>query len=109
MKRQPAQLRQKQTARRRPKKDGCRPQPPFTVDVVDQFAGADEDGYGTTGRFDTLEAAIAEARRITEEAIKSAGSYRRWEGMGDAGLVYDATGKLVWDGIKFAAAEQSQS
>ena len=84
------------------------PQRPFTVDVVDQFAGADEDGYGTVGPFGTLQAAIAEARRITEEAIESAGSYRQWEGMGDAGLVYDATGKLLWNGVKVADAEHSK-
>jgi hypothetical protein len=89
-------------------KRGHRPEPPFTVDIVDQFTGADEDAYGTVGRFDTLEAAIAEARRITEEAIKSAGSYRQWDGMGDAGLVYDATGRLVWDGVKVAEAEHSK-
>ena len=85
-----------------------RPEPPFTVDVVDQFEEHGEDGYGTVGRFDNLEAAIAEARRITEEAIKSAGSYQKWEGMGDAGLVYDATGRLVWNGVKVAEAEQSE-
>ena len=85
-----------------------RPEPPFSVDVVDQFAGANEDGYGPVGCFDTLKAAIAEARRITEEAIKSAGSYQKWEGMGDAGLVYDATGRLVWSGVKAAEAEHSK-
>ena len=85
-----------------------RPKSPFSVEVVDQFAGAGEDGYGQVGSFDTLEAAIAEARRITEDAIRSAGSYQKWEGMGDAGLVYDATGKLLWDGAKVAAAEHSK-
>jgi hypothetical protein len=84
------------------------PKPPFTVGVVDQFEGYCEDGYGEAGSYDTLEAAIAEARRITEEAIKEAGSYKNWEGMGDAGLVYDATGKLVWSGVKVAAAEHSK-
>jgi hypothetical protein len=84
------------------------PKPPFSVDVVDQFDGAGEDGYGQVGSFDTLEAAVAEARRITEEAIKSAGSYKNWEGMGDAGLVYDAAGRLVWSGVKVAAAEHSK-
>ena len=85
-----------------------RPEPPFTVELVDQFEAYCEDGYGTVGRFDTLEAAIAEARRITEEAIKTAGSYQKWEGMGDAGLVYDATGRLVWNGVKVAEAEHSK-
>jgi len=84
------------------------PQPPFRVDVVDQFEGHCEDGYGLAGSYDRLEDAIAEARRITETAIKEAGSYKQWDGMGDAGLVYDASGKLVWDGIKVAEAEHKK-
>ena len=85
------------------------PVPPFRVDVVDQYEGHCEDGYGPAGSYDRLEDAIAEARRITEAAIKESGSYKNWDGMGDAGLVYDATGKLVWDGVKVAEAEHKQN
>jgi hypothetical protein len=30
---------------------------------------------------------------------QQAGSIHNWDGMGDAGLVYDANGRKVWDGI----------
>jgi hypothetical protein len=85
-----------------------KPKPPFQVDFVDQFEGYSEDGYGPVGTYERLEDAIAEARRITEEAIKTCGGYQKWDGMGDAGLVYDATGRLVWDGIKFAEEQHQQ-
>ncbi len=80
-------------------KPGYKPKPPFTVDVVDQFEGHCEDGYFTEGTYETLDAAIAAAKKITEDAIKRAGSIHNWDGMGDAGLVYDANGRRVWDGI----------
>lgn len=73
--------------------------PPFRVDRVDQFQGHDEYGYATHGYYERLEDAVAEARRITEEAIKQCGSLEKWDGMGDAGLVYDSTGKLLWDRV----------
>jgi hypothetical protein len=90
------------------KKTADRPKPPFRVDVVEQYEGSSEDGYAALGSYDRLEDAIAEARRITEEAIREAGSIWNWEGMGDAGLVYDATGQLVWDGVKVLTAEQKE-
>jgi len=89
-------------------KKNNKPKPPFRVDVVDQYEGHCEDGYSPAGSYDRLEDAIAEARRITEAAIKKAGSFWNWDGMGDAGLVYDATGKLVWNGVKVAEAEHKQ-
>src|ERR1041385_1149058 len=52
-----------------------KPKPPFQVDVVDQFEGYCEDGYGPVGSYDKLADAIAVARRITEEAIRDAGSF----------------------------------
>ncbi len=50
------------------------------------------------GRFDRLEDAISFARRITEDAIREAGSFEKWDGMSDAGLVYDSAGMPMWDG-----------
>jgi hypothetical protein len=77
------------------------PKPPFRVDLVDQFQGHCEYGYSTlTTGFDNLEDAISYARQITEEAIQNVGSFERWNGMGDAGLVYDSRGMLVWDGVR---------
>lgn len=78
------------------------PKPPFRVDIVDQFQGHDEYGYDPVGTYDNLEGAIAVAKRITEDAIAEYGSFEEWYGMGDAGLVYDSTGMLVYDGIKEA-------
>src|ERR1017187_5299920 len=89
-------------------KRNTKPKPPFRVDVVDQYEGDRESGYGPVGGYDRLEDAIAEARRITKEAIRKAGSFWNWDGMGDAGLVYDATGKLIWNGVKVAGAEHEQ-
>lgn len=86
-----------------------KPKSPFQVDFVDQFEGYCEDGYGPVAKYERLEDAIAEARRITEEGIKFCGGYEQWEGMGDAGLVYDATGRLVWSGIEFAEAEHKKN
>lgn len=91
-----------------PRMETPKPKPPFRVDSVDQFEGYCEDGYGTIGSFDKIEDAIAEARRITEEGIKWCGGYDQWDGMGDAGLVYDATGRLVWSGIEFAVEQHKQ-
>jgi hypothetical protein len=85
-------------------KTGYKAKPPFTVDVVDQFEGHCEDGYWTEGTYETLDAAIAVARKITEDAIKQSGSVKQWDGMGDAGLVYDANGRKIWDGITEASA-----
>ena len=76
------------------------PKPQFRVDIVDQFQGHWEEGYVEHARFDRLEDAIAAARRITEAAIAEYGSVKKWHGMGDAGLVYDARGRLVWDGVE---------
>ena len=72
---------------------------PYTVVIVDQFQGHDEDGYGDWAVKEDLASAIAEARRITEEAIGPSKNTAGWRGMGDAGLVYDAKGTLVWDGV----------
>ncbi len=72
-----------------------KPKPPFRVDVVDQFQSRDEYGYDPVGTYDTL-----------EEAIAQFDSFDDWYGMGDAGLVYDSTHKLVWDGIREAAKEE---
>jgi hypothetical protein len=74
--------------------------PPYRVDFVDQFQGHDEDGYGTWGTYATLNEAIAQAKKITEDGIRECGSVEEWDGMGDAGLVYDSTGELIWDGIQ---------
>ena len=76
------------------------PKPPFRVDLVDQFQGHCEYGYGTEDYYDDLDEAIEVARQITEEGIKHCGSVENWHGMGNAGLVYDSQGKLVWDGIE---------
>jgi hypothetical protein len=75
------------------------PKPPFRVELVDHFQGHCGYGYPAMGRFDNLEDAISYARRITEEAIQEAGSFEKWDGMSDAGLVYDSTGMLMWDGV----------
>ncbi|MFC1497120.1 hypothetical protein ACFLS1_01425 [Verrucomicrobiota bacterium] len=82
-----------------------KPKPPFRVDIVDQFEGHCEDGYGEWATCDRIEDAIAKARRLTEEGIKECGGFGKWYGMGDAGLVYDSTGKLVWDGIAKAKSK----
>ena len=47
----------------------------------------------------SLEQAISLASRITDEAIETAGSFGKWQEMGNAALVYDRTGLMVWDGI----------
>lgn len=72
---------------------------PYTIDIVDQFQGHDEDGYGTWAVKDELSSAIAEARKITEEAIGPNKNIHGWHGMGDAGLVYDKKHNLIWDGV----------
>lgn len=75
--------------------------PPYHVVLVDQFNGHLEDGYSDPfGKFETLEEAIEVAREETERGIRHCGSVKEWEGMGDAGLVYDSTHKLIWDGVK---------
>jgi len=81
------------------------PKPPFRVDVVYQFHGHLEDGYYIVATYERLEEAIAEARRITEEEIAEYDSFESWLGWGDAGLVYDSSGTLVWDGIIEARKE----
>ncbi len=68
---------------------------PYDVCVLDQF---DSDSFGTWAVKDDLAVAIAAARQITEEAIESCKG-GLWHGMGDVGLVYDCTRKLVWDGV----------
>jgi len=72
---------------------------PYRVDMVDQFEGYCENGYNTVGYYDTLKEAIEVACKITEDGIKHCGSVEQWQGMGDAGLVYDSKGTLVWDGV----------
>ena len=84
------------------------PSPPFRVDLVDQFQGHWEDGYSTLATYQRLEQAIALAKQITDEAIAEAGSFKSWYGMGDAGLVYDSRGTLVWDGIVEARKQHGQ-
>ena len=75
--------------------------PPYKVDLVDMFEGQSEEGYGNIGIYDNLEEAIKAARKITEESLGSVNNkIEKWVGMGDAGLVYDLKGNLVWDGIK---------
>jgi len=73
---------------------------PYETVLVDQFQGHDEYGYDKVACYATLEEAIAAARKITEEALLRSGSVESWHGMGDAGLVYDASGRLAWDGIR---------
>jgi len=73
---------------------------PYEVVLVDQYQGHCEYGYDTVSRYASLEEAIASARKITEEALLISGSVNSWHGMGDAGLVYDSSGKLVWDGVR---------
>lgn len=73
---------------------------PYEVVLVDQFQGHGEYGYDTVSRYSSLEEAIASARKITEEALLISGSVESWHGMGDAGLVYDSSGALVWDGVR---------
>lgn len=73
---------------------------PYETVLVDQFQGHCEYGYDTVSRYGRLEDAIASAQKITEQALLISGSVRSWHGMGDAGLVYDLSGKLVWDGVK---------
>jgi hypothetical protein len=74
---------------------------PYRVDFVDQFQGHQEDGYGTWGTYAILDDAIAQARKITEDGIRECGSVENWDGMGDAGLVYDSLGKLIWNGVRY--------
>jgi len=69
------------------------------VDHVDLWNGHDEGGYTAVGSYEKLEDAINAARKLTEE------SYNQYKGdkdtflhFGEAGLVYDRTGTLVWDG-----------
>ena len=76
--------------------------PPYRVDLVDQFHGHCEDGYTTLSSYDSYEDALAAAKRITVKGIKQYGSVESWIGMGDAGLVYDSRGRLVWDGVREA-------
>jgi (p)ppGpp synthase/HD superfamily hydrolase len=73
---------------------------PYEVVLVDQFQGHCEYGYDTVSRYASLEEAIASARKITEEALLRSGSVESWHGMGDAGLVYEYNGVLVWDGVR---------
>lgn len=85
------------------------PKPPFRVVLVDQFQGHDEYGYDDTGgTYDNLEEATSVAKQITVEAIAEFNSLDDWYGMGDAGLVYDSTGMLVWDGIREAIKQVDQ-
>jgi hypothetical protein len=76
-----------------------KPNSPFRVVYVDQFQGHHEDGYGPVGEYKSLDEAISVARKFTEEAIREAESVNAWDGMGMAGLVYDANHMLVWDGV----------
>ena len=72
---------------------------PYEVVLVDQFQGHCEYGYDKVSRYATLEEAVAAARKITEEALLISGSVASWHGIGDGGLVYDSSGRLVWDGV----------
>jgi hypothetical protein len=76
------------------------PKPPFRVDRVDQFNGHCEEGYTTEKYYENIYEAISYAKWITKKAIKEAGSIGEWIGWGDAGLVYDRVGWLIWDGIE---------
>ena len=73
---------------------------PYEVVLVDQFQGHCEYGYDKVARYATLEEAVAVAKKITEDALLRFGSVASWHGMGDAGLVYDLKGTLVWDGVR---------
>jgi len=73
---------------------------PYEVVLVDQFQGHCEYGYDKVCRYSSMEEAITSARKITENSLLVAGSVESWHGMGDAGLVYDQEGKLVWDGVR---------
>jgi hypothetical protein len=75
------------------------PLPPFRVDRVDRFQKHCQDGYDENGRFQNLIMAVETAERIIEEGIKRCGSFKSWDGRGDAGIVYDAHGELIWDGV----------
>jgi len=74
--------------------------PPFRVVRVDQFQGHCEDGYGNERKYYNLDEAIKAARRITGESIRRCKARKDWQGMADAGMVYDAQGWLVWDGVR---------
>ena len=84
---------------------------PYRVDIVDQFEGHCEDGYGTLNLCNTLQQAVDSARKITEEAIgPNKDAIKGWHGIGDAGLVYDSKGILVWDGVnEYAYGEEIKS
>ena len=70
---------------------------PYTVYLIEQYNSAEGGPWETCA---TLEEAITSARGITERAIKSSrDGVKGWKGMGDAGMVYDASGVLVWDGV----------
>jgi hypothetical protein len=49
---------------------------------------------------------IANAKWITDEAIAEFSFFHQWYGIRDAGLVYDNTGKLAWDGIREARKQR---
>ena len=84
--------------------------PPYSVDLVDMFEGQSEDGYGNMEKNLGRKEAIETANHLTEEALSEVkGKVDKWLGMGDAGLVYDSQGNLVWDGvIEFGHTEELQ-
>lgn len=74
--------------------------PPYAVVAMDQYHGGQEDCCTDVGYCDTLVSAIKVARKITEDSISyGGGSISSWQGFGEAGMVYDSEGRLVWDGI----------
>jgi len=83
--------------------------PPFHIDIVDQFQGHDEYGYEMVDEYQTFEEVVKVAREITEEGIKACKSMEDWRMFGDAGLVYDSQGLLVWDGaVEYDKTEYNQ-
>ncbi len=82
---------------------------PFHVDHVDLWNGHDDGGYTTVGSYEKLEDAVNAARKMTEESYKKhKGDRISFLSFGEAGLVYDRAGMLVWDGpIEFTEGSDS--
>ena len=75
-------------------KRGFELKPPFTVKCLNFWDFT--DCSDVRGEFESFKDAISAAREVTENGIKKDGGVKKWESMGDYGIVKDSTGEWIW-------------